>query len=132
MTKRLAFMTLLFLPACGKSDVVPARPVTRVAPEIAVTTAAPGVQDAATSIMNHRQVLFRVQFRRVGRPKVTQKQIDDCLGPGYSLVIDRIARRNGQETDIHILYLKIPKTVAVADIATKLESLTEAEQVRFR
>ena len=82
--------------------------------------------------MNHRQVLFRLRFRRNGQPQVTQKQIDNIFGPGYSLVIDRVARARGQQPETHILYLKIPKTVAAAAVASKLETLAGVDEVRLR
>ena len=131
--KRFFLPAVLLLSSCGKTDVAPARAAVREVPPTPIAAATPAVRDpAAESIMNHRQVLFRLQLRRTGLPPVTQKQIDSCLGAGYSLVIDRIARPRRQEPEIHTLYLKIPKTVAAAEVAKKLETLSGVEQVRWR
>jgi hypothetical protein len=130
--KRILIAALLLLTSCGNAEVGPTRPAVNDAPLVPLASATPTAQETAASVMNHRQVLFRLRFRRIGQPQVTQKQIDNCLGPGYSLIIDRVIKARGEQPEFHALYLKIPKTVAVAGVATKLETLPGVEEIRLR
>jgi len=130
--KRFLMTALLLLTSCGKPDVGTTRPAVDQAPLVPLASATPAARDTAASVINQRQIIFRVRFRRTGQPQLTQKQVDNYLGPGYSLVIDRVIKARGQQPEFHALYLKIPKTVAVADVVTKLETLPGVEEIRLR
>jgi len=130
--KRIWLPVVLLLSSCGKPDAGPANREAREVIPTPVAAATPAARDPVANITTSRQILARLQFRRPGQPQVTQKQIDTCLGPGYSLVIDRITRARGPQPETHTLYLKIPKTASPANLVAKLQTLEGVEHVRLR